>query len=56
LLAAAHLNWENDSREPQEIFGCYTVADNWSFVRAEITGLTADKPTLRIEFSNILHA
>jgi hypothetical protein len=51
LLAAAHLNWENDSHDPQEIFGCYTVADNWSLVRAEIAGLTADKPTLRVEFS-----
>ncbi len=51
LLAAAHLNWENDSQDPQEIFGCYTVADSWSFVRAEIAGLSADKPTLRVEFS-----
>jgi hypothetical protein len=51
LLAAAHLNWENDQQDPQEIFGCYTVADNWSFVRAEVVGLTADKPTLRIESS-----
>ncbi|OQW92019.1 MAG: hypothetical protein BWK78_02920 [Thiotrichaceae bacterium IS1] len=51
LLAAAHLNWENDPQDPQEIFGCYTVADSWSFVRAEVAGLTTDKPTLRVEFS-----
>jgi hypothetical protein len=36
LLAAAHLNWENENQEhsPQEIFGCYTIADSWTFVRA----------------------
>jgi hypothetical protein len=51
LLAAAHLNWENDSQEPQEIFGCYTIADSWSFVRAEVSGISAEKPTLRIESS-----
>jgi hypothetical protein len=51
LLVAAHLNWENDLTEPQEIFGCYTIADNWSFIRAEINGMSADRPTLRIESS-----
>ncbi len=51
LLVAAHLNWENDQTEPQEIFGCYTIADSWSFIRAEIMGITADRPTMRIEFS-----
>jgi hypothetical protein len=51
LLAAARLNWENEPQDPQEIFGCYTIADTWSFVRAEIFGITADKPTLRVEFS-----
>jgi hypothetical protein len=51
LLAAAHLNWENDQVEPQEIFGCYTIADNWSFIRAEVNGMLADRPTMRIESS-----
>jgi hypothetical protein len=51
LLAAAHLNWENNSNDPQEIFGCYTVADIWTFIRAEVAGMTADRTTLRIEFS-----
>lgn len=51
LLVAAHLNWENDSEEPQEIFGCYTIADSWSFIRAEVNGMSADRPTMRIEFS-----
>lgn len=51
LLAAAHLNWENDGKEPQIIFGCYTIADNWKFMRAEIEGIEADKPTMRLEYS-----
>ncbi len=51
LLAAAHLNWENDQLEPQELFGCYTIADSWSFVRAEVSGITTERPTLRIESS-----
>ncbi len=49
LLAAAHLNWEQDHRVPQEIFGCYTVADIWTFVRAEVSEIDTDLPTLRIE-------
>ena len=51
LLVAAHLNWENDQKEPQEIFGCYTIADSWSFIRAEIERMNADQPIMRIEFS-----
>lgn len=51
LLAAAHLNWENDKCDPQEIFGCYTVADIWTLIRAEVSNITTDKPTLLIEFS-----
>jgi hypothetical protein len=51
LLAAAHLNWEQDHLLPQEIFGCYTVADVWTFVRAEISGIDTDMPTLRVEYS-----
>ncbi len=51
LLAAAHLNWEADSHSLQEIFGCYTIADIWTFVRAEVEGIDAELPTLRIELS-----
>jgi hypothetical protein len=51
LLAAAHLNWENDGLPRQEIFGCYTVADTWTFVRAEVDEIEADMPTLRVESS-----
>jgi len=51
ILAAAHINWENSGKSPQEMFGCYTIADSWTFVRAEIDGFDSDKPTLQIEAS-----
>lgn len=51
LLAAARLNWELDGLEPQEVFGCYTIADSWTFVRAEVKGLESDRPTLTVEGS-----
>jgi hypothetical protein len=51
LLAAARLNWELDGKTPQEIFGCYTIADTWKFLRAEVEGIDTEKPTLRLEYS-----
>ncbi len=51
LLAAAHLNWEVDQVAIQEIFGCYTIADSWKFMRAEVEGIDTDTPTLRVEGS-----
>ncbi len=51
LLAAAHLNWEKDKPASQEVFGCYTIADSWTFVRAEVENLEANLPTLRVEYS-----
>lgn len=51
LLAAAYLNWVHDTKPKQEIFGCYTIADIWKFVRAEIEGIDTDKPTMRLEYS-----
>jgi hypothetical protein len=51
LLAAAHLNWEMDGKEVQEVFGCYTIGDVWKFVRGEVSGITSDRPMLRTEYS-----
>lgn len=51
LLAAARLNWHQNHNEQQEIFGCYTIADSWTFVRATVSGLEAEKPALRVEAS-----
>ncbi len=51
LLAAAHLNWEPEKPARQEIFGCYTIADTWKLVRAQIDGIDSEKPLMHIEFS-----
>jgi hypothetical protein len=51
LLAAAYLNWVNDPCPQQEIFGCYTIADTWKFVRAELEGIETERPTMRLEYS-----
>jgi hypothetical protein len=51
MLAAARLNWELDKQDPQVIFGCYTVADVWTFVRGQVTSLERDRPLLALESS-----
>jgi hypothetical protein len=51
LLAAAHLNWELNGDDCQEIFGCYTIGDTWKFVRAEVSGIADDRPFMKTEYS-----
>jgi hypothetical protein len=51
MLAAARLNWERDKRLPQEIFGCYTNADNWTFARGLVSDIEADRPTMTVASS-----
>ncbi|UBF27362.1 hypothetical protein K9N68_05225 [Kovacikia minuta CCNUW1] len=51
LLASARLNWESDRLIPQEMFGCYTIADTWTFFRAEVSQIDNDKPLLILESS-----
>ena len=51
LLAAARLNWARDGLEIQEIFGCYTIADSWTFVRAEVMEIERDRPILQVQSS-----
>jgi hypothetical protein len=51
LLAAARLNWEAERGPVQEVFGCYTIADSWTFVRAEVSEIDSDRPTLKVESS-----
>jgi hypothetical protein len=51
LLAAAWMNWTCDRLMPQEIFGCYTIADTWTFFRAEVDQIDSDKPTMKVESS-----
>jgi hypothetical protein len=51
MLAAARLNWEGDKRLPQEIFGCYTIADNWTFARGLVSDVEASRPTMTVASS-----
>ena len=51
MLAAAWLNWKKDTTPNQEIFGCYTVAESWAFVRGVVGEMDAEKPTFAVEKS-----
>ncbi len=51
LLTAAYLNWQLNQNDCQEIFGCYTIGDTWKFVRAEVSEIGSDRPTLTTEYS-----
>lgn len=51
MLAAARLNWEGDTNSEQEVFGCYTVNDSWTFVRGIVSDIETNKPTFTLEFS-----
>ena len=61
MLAAAWLNSKGaeaipstgTSAETQEIFGCYTVSENWTFVRGTVSGMETEKPTFAVEFSRV---
>jgi len=61
MLAAAWLNWNGEAtpqsetppKGAQEIFGCYTVSENWTFVRGIVGGIEAEKPTFTVEFSRV---
>src|SRR5215831_6202219 len=51
MLAAAQLNWAQDNRVPQEIYGCYTVADNWIFAHGLVDDIEALQPTMAVALS-----
>lgn len=51
LLAASQINWRQDHQEPQEMFGCYTIADTWVFVRSVLMGIESDTPSFRVDSS-----
>ena len=62
MLAAAWLNWKSranshlvktDSIDSQEIFGCYTVSESWTFVHGTVDGIETEKPTFTVEFSRV---
>ena len=51
VLAAARLNWETDQQPVQEMYGCYTIIDTWTFLRAKVHDIDTDRPALAIEMS-----
>ena len=51
MLAAAWLNWKKDANPEPEIFGCYTVAASWAFVRGVVGEIDSEKPTFAVEKS-----
>jgi hypothetical protein len=51
MLAAARMNWALDGQDTQIIFGCYTVADVWTFVRGQVLGIESSHPSLYLESS-----
>jgi hypothetical protein len=51
MLAAARLNWQINPEKSQRIFGCYTIADTWTFLKGEIHNIDSDRPLLAVEFS-----
>src|SRR5262245_19033051 len=51
MLAAARLNWAQDNRVPQEIYGCYTIADNWIFAHGLAEDIEDLRPTMTVALS-----
>jgi hypothetical protein len=51
MLAAAKLNWDEKKTQPQTIYGCYTIADSWTFLRGRVEQIETDKPTFYIDAS-----
>lgn len=58
LLAAARLNWEQklsqgtmDQQPQEEIFGCYTISDSWTFIRAVVEEIDSEEPKMTLESS-----
>ncbi|MFT3770783.1 MAG: hypothetical protein QM820_35620 [Minicystis sp.] len=48
LLAAASINAQETGRPSQRIYGCYTVADNWTFVRLQAEALDTPHPSFEV--------
>jgi hypothetical protein len=51
MLAAALMNWAQDNRVPQEIYGCYTIADNWIFAQGLVADIEALQPKMTVALS-----
>ncbi len=49
ILAAARLNWEDDPHEHQQVFGCHTIGDSWTFIRTVVQNIETDCPEMTME-------
>jgi hypothetical protein len=54
LFAAALVNALATGRPSQMLYGCYTVADNWTFVQLRAEGLDTPHPSLSLVTSSEL--
>jgi len=48
MLAAACLNARENGQSRQRIHGAYTMGATWTFVRADIEGLDAERPSFSV--------
>ena len=51
MLAAAWINYQNDHKPQQLIYGCYTVADTWTFAEGLVEEIDAEHPHFTVELS-----
>ena len=51
MLAAAWINWKTDTTPQQQIFGCYTITDDWTFVHGSVSEIESERPVFHVEFS-----
>ena len=45
------MNGQQNHETVQEIFGCYTICDTWTFAHGSVQAFEADQPVMTIEFS-----
>jgi hypothetical protein len=51
MLAAAWMNYQNNHAPQQEIYGCYTVSDTWTFAAGTVAEFEAEHPLFTVELS-----
>jgi len=51
MLAAAWLNHQEKSETPQEIFGCYTISDSWTFACGLVSDFETEQPVMTVSMS-----
>ena len=51
LLAAAQMNQIDQPQDAQQLFGCFTIADNWTFVKAIVSARGSNTPVLAVQYS-----